>query len=364
MINPSFLPLFASGISSTVWNKLGVNYNYNGAGSNAAADFAYLRSLGFQNIRLNVFDYRDSADFSAWRTIVQQALNAGFRIVIYGFNNPRPAANTWANYVSTLSSEATWAQGINDARLWLSAGNEEEFAQYLALSSLTQSVGVATAVSSVNHEFVTSDSVTIAGASPSNYNGTYTITKVNNTTFTYSVAGNPSSPATVSASPISTAIVASSMPLATILTNIKSLATTLKAIYTVGKITHAAPGTQPNVISSWSSGGIGNLDSISFNLYDLNGNTDFDTFLATALAGGFGQTFFLSEFGPDVNGIVSSGLTATQWATTFLHELQLLKNNAVSLAFIYNFMDAANIFGMKNTNGTFIQAWQSLLSGV
>jgi type IV pilus assembly protein PilY1 len=58
------------------------------------------------------------------------------------------------------------------------------------VTSLTSSGTLATAVSAA-HGFATNDGVQIAGASPSGYNGTYTITVVDANTFTYTLSSSP-----------------------------------------------------------------------------------------------------------------------------------------------------------------------------
>lgn len=69
-------------------------------------------------------------------------------------------------------------------------------AQTIGLSSLTRAGSIATATTSSNHNLATGVSVTIAGASQSEYNITATITVISNTEFTYTVSGSPASPAT------------------------------------------------------------------------------------------------------------------------------------------------------------------------
>lgn len=69
-------------------------------------------------------------------------------------------------------------------------------AQTIGLSSLTRSGSVATATTTSNHNLATGVSVTISGASQSEYNITATITVISNTEFTYAVSGSPASPAT------------------------------------------------------------------------------------------------------------------------------------------------------------------------
>jgi hypothetical protein len=66
----------------------------------------------------------------------------------------------------------------------------------VAVSSVTRSGGTATLVSAVAHGCVTGDKVNIRGAVQTEYNGDFTVTKVNNTTLTYSVTGTPATPAT------------------------------------------------------------------------------------------------------------------------------------------------------------------------
>lgn len=66
--------------------------------------------------------------------------------------------------------------------------------------NITSIADIATVTTSINHPFKIGDQVTIAGASPSNYNGTFTIISTNTgTTFGYVVTGTPTTPATFTA---------------------------------------------------------------------------------------------------------------------------------------------------------------------
>lgn len=64
------------------------------------------------------------------------------------------------------------------------------------VSTLTRSGTTATVATSGNHGFTTGDSIAIANASPSGYNGTFTITRVDNTHFTYPITEYPPTTAT------------------------------------------------------------------------------------------------------------------------------------------------------------------------
>lgn len=64
-----------------------------------------------------------------------------------------------------------------------------------SISSLTQSGGVATATSTT-HGFSDGDSITVSGATPSGYNGTFNVNVTNANTFTYVVSDSLATPAT------------------------------------------------------------------------------------------------------------------------------------------------------------------------
>ena len=64
------------------------------------------------------------------------------------------------------------------------------------IQSLTRSGTTATATTSSAHGYATGDEVTVAGATPSGYNGTVTITVTGSTAFTYTVASGLTTPAT------------------------------------------------------------------------------------------------------------------------------------------------------------------------
>lgn len=66
----------------------------------------------------------------------------------------------------------------------------------ISISSLSQSAGLATAVTATAHGLTSGDVVTISGASQSGYNKSATVTVVDATTFTYAVVGGTVSPAT------------------------------------------------------------------------------------------------------------------------------------------------------------------------
>lgn len=69
-------------------------------------------------------------------------------------------------------------------------------AAHLNFTSLTRSGSTATATTTVAHNLVTGDYVTITNANQAEYNGTFQITVTSATVFTYTLVGTPATPAT------------------------------------------------------------------------------------------------------------------------------------------------------------------------
>lgn len=65
-----------------------------------------------------------------------------------------------------------------------------------AITSITRAGATATVTTTANHYLRTGESVLIAGATQTEYNGTFTITRTASNTFTYTVSGTPATPAT------------------------------------------------------------------------------------------------------------------------------------------------------------------------
>jgi len=65
-----------------------------------------------------------------------------------------------------------------------------------AVTSITRASTTATVTTTLAHGYTTGNSVTILGATQSDYNGTFTITVTGANTFTYTVANSPTTPAT------------------------------------------------------------------------------------------------------------------------------------------------------------------------
>ena len=91
--------------------------------------------------------------------------------------------------ISTLIQKADGTQYETQASATIAT-------QSIGISTLTRSGLTATATTSSNHNLATGVSVTISGATQTEYNITATISVISNTQFTYTISGSPATPAT------------------------------------------------------------------------------------------------------------------------------------------------------------------------
>ena len=92
-----------------------------------------------------------------------------------------------------------WSSGssYNAAVLPLGrAADEVAYGPFQTLTSLTSSLGVATATLATPHGFVSGADITVRGATPSTYNGRFNITVINDVSFSYVMPSPDTSPAT------------------------------------------------------------------------------------------------------------------------------------------------------------------------
>lgn len=106
-------------------------------------------------------------------------------------SGPITFTGTVSSTIPVLTSVQT-AAGVlytTQAELILSAQN-------INVTTITRSGTTATVTTASEHSMASGQSVTIAGATPTNYNGTFTVTVISATQFTYTVSGTPVTPAT------------------------------------------------------------------------------------------------------------------------------------------------------------------------
>jgi hypothetical protein len=143
--------------------------------------------------------------FAAAGSVIYDVSNAGVATsVVTGQGSDR------LQYVNVSTTGGNFLTAVNgtDAALIYDGTNWVKYATTSTaqtISNLTSSGTTCTLVTSTAHGLVTGNQVTITGASPSQYNGTFRITVTNGTTFTYTAL---SAPATSPASPLGSYTVA------------------------------------------------------------------------------------------------------------------------------------------------------------
>jgi len=133
--------------------------------------------------------------FAAAGTVIYDTSTSTATADVTGLSNDKfqyvNIANQGGHYLSAVN-------GIDPALIyngtdWLKvAGTNTAY----GITSITHVTTVATLTTSVAHGLITGNQVTIAGAVPTAYNGTYKITVTSPTTFTYTMASSPASNAT------------------------------------------------------------------------------------------------------------------------------------------------------------------------
>jgi hypothetical protein len=104
-------------------------------------------------------------------------------------------ATYWCSAYATASARFVVFSGLQKVYARnTSTGTATEITRYsddIVIGSITRVGTTATLTTTANHNRTTADSVTVYGASPSQYNGTYSITVTSPTAFTYTMASDP-----------------------------------------------------------------------------------------------------------------------------------------------------------------------------
>ena len=352
-----------------VWPGLGVNYK--AAQVNWDADIAYFNSIGLKNIRPHMPGSPqpwNSTTNALWRTCAQHFHDAGFWVT-WGTSQSPITASNWQALHDSIVAEAQYLQQQGIVVDEYEIGNEYEGGIHISLNSLTQTGGLATATASKAHGFQTGESVTIYGASPSGYNGTFTITKTGSTTFTFPVSSGLSSPATGSIS-------CYSMSITQLNANLRQLAADVKAVYTLGQVSYACYNNNVNGTSTytdWITNGLGALDTLSIHPYgniNLANQTITDggyTYVEQMMQA-FGEKCYVSEFNLDAGSANLDGFNtgASVEAMEHFYKDYLLKYlkpyNSKAMVYMWSgYQNQDDEFAMQLTSGSLIQPWGVLI---
>src|SRR5690348_3729438 len=149
--------------------KIGMNYGNqsNYTGSQADADFAYLKRLGFTNLRINLPPYDSTVNLPNTQDMVVRAVAQGFYVVygvVSGFGGNTITSARWTahnNYV--LNTLAPWAQSHGVSELCLD--NEVELQLTSQVTAAQARSDIRTLASNVKSVFTRKVSYSTANQS-------------------------------------------------------------------------------------------------------------------------------------------------------------------------------------------------------
>lgn len=110
-------------------SNIGVNYGHSGGvyGARHASNLAYLWSCGVRKIRIAYPTYNSTTKNVNSKQLVQAALDMGFDVIWGLACLPNQTATMWSTYKSqVLTDILPWAQSVNNPKLTISLGNEDE----------------------------------------------------------------------------------------------------------------------------------------------------------------------------------------------------------------------------------------------
>jgi hypothetical protein len=254
----------------------------------------------------------------------------------------------WQSHHDAIVAEAQYLQQQSIVIDEFQIGNEFEGALTSTITSLSQTAGTATVVTSGNHNFSDGESVTIFNTNPAAYSGTFSITKINATTFTFAIDSGTSSPATATGANATTFGTCYSLTIPQINAKLRQLATDVKAVYTLGQVSYGCFNNQINggtrAYDDWIANGLGSLDTLSIHPYGnvnlatisiSNGGYAYIAEMVTA----FGSRVYISEFNIDASSTNNSGITeakAMAWMQSFW---TTIVNSGIQKALIYEWCE-------------------------
>ena len=158
---------------------------------------------------------RAFTDSNAGRHFDNQQLVAQLEKELFPQTAEGEALERWAQYEGIDRFSATGSSGVLTAtgligntipiltqlraetgNLYTTLADATITSLVTSISSLTKVGSTVTAVTSSAHGLASNIEATIAGAVETDYNGTFTITVLDDTTFTYEITGSPTTPAT------------------------------------------------------------------------------------------------------------------------------------------------------------------------
>lgn len=236
---------------------------------------------------------------------------------------------TWKTHEALVLAELAITRDNNECDVFSIGNEEEERIGTQSIATLTRASNVVTATFSAAHNYLTGDTVIIAGATPSDYNGTVTITDVPTpTTFTYTASGVDGS---------ASGTLTAKMTVATFIRLAKETAVACRAVAPDLEYIYTSTETR---VSDWASAGITpgtDLDYYGLNTY-AGSATDTSTFRTKVQTGydAFAERMFVTEWNIFYNWPTATGQASYERGQGYARErFNILEDIGVERAYYY-----------------------------
>lgn len=254
---------------------LGVNFANVGTASaaNASAQLGVARRFT-DKVRVHLPDYQNQASIDTDVQIVQAAVILGFTKILWGVSSNRynVASNAitqrnWPTFRQKIIDYAAIAQSLGVTHY--QCGNEEELHIYAIPTSMTRASNVVTAVLPFTPDYQAGDTIYVENATPSTFNGTFTLTSNTSGTLVWSQTGTNTS---------ATGSKVTDFLKADLRTNLRGVVSAVKAVFS-GIVSTAV--SQDDYIGWVNDANMGSFDFLTYNIY---GENSLGTFLTQTQA--------------------------------------------------------------------------------
>lgn len=347
-----------------VWSGLGMNLGHEYLpgvvydASRSQGDIRDIKAMGITRARIAMTSYNNPTAVASLKSLALDCKSAGLH-TLYGQGyywsgaDGKIRSSSWAAWLSNLlTNVATWAQ-MNEMDE-LSIGNEMDYDNTNqlgtdAVTSATRLSNVVTITTPIDHGYTVGEKTVISGATPSNYNGTVTITDVpTSTTFTYTAAGVDGT---------ATGTVLCRIDFTTVMSRLKTAATAVQPVFTRGPVVYNVGQDQE---TNWVAGGKGDLDRLDLNVYGTSGTfASFQSHIANHIAAFGVSGAQLSEW--NLHATFGSYPSWTVQEAKIRERLAYLKSipDLVGYFFCYR-GNAGDNFALRYTAGGFRDWWNVL----
>lgn len=335
-----------------IWSGLGANLSNTGdmTADNYSAELTILHKYT-NKVRIHLPDYQSQIAIDRDMGLCQAAIDIGFSKIIWGISSNKYnnaswliTRRNWPTFRQKIIDYAAIAQNIGITEYQI--GNEEELHIYANPTTMSRASNIVTAVLSFSPDYQVGDTIYVESATPSTFNGTFTLTGVSGATLTW---------AQIAANTSATGSKVTDFLKSDLRTNLRGVVAEVKAVFT-GIVSTAV---SQDDYSGWvSDADMGTFDFLTYNIYGENSITTF-TNQVQAMLTAFPNKIKISEFAMHSNWLLSTakGLTTTKkgfdkaYADEILNRIRVLQNLGITEAYMFTWQDSNDLWAIRLRDG-------------